>query len=110
MMSATLELAGEPAIAKALNVPSASCHLAQDVAAYAPRFERADWRHDAEALVRHDYERCHPEDTFEDLKRRARFTKEDKGLLRDWLALRSAQRDPPSPPSERGEDRTRREP
>ncbi|HEY9055844.1 MAG TPA: hypothetical protein VIN77_01720 [Aurantimonas sp.] len=40
-----------------------------------------------EALVRADYERCRPDDSFEDLKRRARFSKEDKGLLRDWLAL-----------------------
>jgi hypothetical protein len=40
-----------------------------------------------ESLIRADYERCHPDDTFEDLKRRARFTKEDKGFLRDWMAL-----------------------
>lgn len=40
-----------------------------------------------ELLVRDDYERFHPEDTFDDLKRRARFSKEDKGVLRDWLAL-----------------------
>jgi hypothetical protein len=43
-----------------------------------------------EALVRADYERSHPGDTFDDLKRRARFTKEDKGLLRDWMALAAA--------------------
>ncbi|MBX6329727.1 MAG: hypothetical protein IRY89_14255 [Pseudolabrys sp.] len=42
-------------------------------------------------LVRSDYERCHPNDTWEDLKRRSRFSKEDKGLLRDWIAL-AAQR------------------
>ena len=40
-----------------------------------------------ESLIRSDYERCHPEETLEDLKRRARFAKEDKGLLRDWMAL-----------------------
>jgi hypothetical protein len=34
-----------------------------------------------------DYERCHPDETFEDLKRRARFTKEDRGLLYEWMAL-----------------------
>jgi len=39
------------------------------------------------ALVRADYERCHPEDTFDDLRRRAAFSKADKGLLRDWLAV-----------------------
>lgn len=40
-----------------------------------------------ELLIQHDYERSHPEDTFDDLKRRARFSKEDKGVLRDWHAL-----------------------
>lgn len=40
-----------------------------------------------ESLIRADYERCHPEDSFADLKHRARFSKEDKGLLRDWLAV-----------------------
>ena len=40
-----------------------------------------------ESLVRDDYERCHPGDTFEDLKRRASFSKEDRGLLRDWMAV-----------------------
>ncbi len=40
-----------------------------------------------ESLVRTDYEKCHPGETFEDLKHRARFSKEDKGLLRDWMTL-----------------------
>jgi hypothetical protein len=39
-----------------------------------------------ESLVRAEYERCHPDDTFVDLKRRARFSKEDQGLLYDWMA------------------------
>ncbi|MEC5293207.1 hypothetical protein VSX64_21465 [Aurantimonas sp. C2-6-R+9] len=39
------------------------------------------------ALVRADYEKYHPDDSFDDLKRRARFSKEDKGLLRDWVAV-----------------------
>jgi hypothetical protein len=38
-----------------------------------------------ESWVRAEYERRHPGETFEDLKRRAQFSKEDKGLLRDWL-------------------------
>lgn len=38
-----------------------------------------------EALVRAEYERCCANDTFDDLKRRARFSKEDKYLLRDWM-------------------------
>jgi hypothetical protein len=40
-----------------------------------------------ESLIRADYERCHPDDNFDDLKWRAHFTKEDKGLLRDWLTI-----------------------
>lgn len=40
-----------------------------------------------ESLIRLDYEYCHPDETLEDLKCRARFSKEDKGLLRDWMAL-----------------------
>lgn len=43
-----------------------------------------------EAVARAAYERCHPDDTFEDLKRRSRFNKEDRGLLRDWLAFAEA--------------------
>jgi hypothetical protein len=40
-----------------------------------------------ETLIREDFERCHPGETLEDLKRRASFSKEDKGLLRDWMAV-----------------------
>lgn len=40
-----------------------------------------------ESLVDRDYARCHPGDSFAALKRRARFSKEDKGLLADWLDL-----------------------
>jgi len=40
-----------------------------------------------ESLIRADFQRCHPGDTLEDLKRRASFSKEDKGLLRDWMAI-----------------------
>ena len=40
-----------------------------------------------ESLIREDYERCHPGETLEDLKRRASFSKEDRGLLRDWMAV-----------------------
>jgi hypothetical protein len=43
-----------------------------------------------EATARADYERCHPDDTFDDLKRRARFSKEDRGLLDDWLSAARA--------------------
>lgn len=40
-----------------------------------------------ESLIRDDFARCHPGDTFDDLKRRASFSKEDRGLLRDWMAV-----------------------
>ncbi len=47
----------------------------------------AELRSYHESLVRADYDRCHPDDSFEDLKCRARFSKEDQGLLRDWMAI-----------------------
>lgn len=40
-----------------------------------------------EALIREDYERCHPGDTLEWLKHRARFSKQDQGLLYDWMLV-----------------------
>lgn len=40
-----------------------------------------------ESLIREDFERCHPGESLEDVKRRASFSKEDKGLLRDWMAV-----------------------
>ena len=40
-----------------------------------------------ESLIRQDFERCHPDETLDDLKRRAAFSKEDRGLLRDWMAI-----------------------
>ena len=40
-----------------------------------------------ESLIREDFNRCHPGETLDDVKRRASFSKEDKGLLCDWMAL-----------------------
>ncbi len=40
-----------------------------------------------ESLIRLDYERCHPGEALEDMKLRSAFSKEDKGLLRDWMAV-----------------------
>ncbi|MGY4622423.1 hypothetical protein [Bradyrhizobium sp. USDA 4486] len=40
-----------------------------------------------ESLIRQDFERCHPGETLEDLKQRASFSREDRGLLRDWMAI-----------------------
>lgn len=40
-----------------------------------------------ESMIREDFERCHPGDTLDDLKRRASFSREDRGLLRDWMAV-----------------------
>lgn len=44
-----------------------------------------------ESQISADYERCHPGETLDDLKHRARFSKEDKGLLYDWMVV-AAQR------------------
>jgi len=44
-------------------------------------------RKEYEALIREDYARCHPDDTLEWLKHRARFSKLDQGLLHDWMAI-----------------------
>ena len=43
-----------------------------------------------ESLVRDDYGRSHPDDTFDDMKRRAAFAREDRGLYRDWLVVAAA--------------------
>ncbi len=56
-----------------------------------------------EDLVRDDYQRAHPNDSFDDLKRRARFSKEDQGLLSDWMDVAAARagrrsRDDVAPP------------
>lgn len=40
-----------------------------------------------EALVRADYDASHPGETFDDMKRRSAFSREDQGLYRDWMAL-----------------------
>ncbi|RIK98858.1 MAG: hypothetical protein DCC74_03490 [Proteobacteria bacterium] len=49
----------------------------------------ADAREQAwlESLIRDDFAACHPGETLDDVKRRARFSKEDKGLLREWMAV-----------------------
>lgn len=39
-----------------------------------------------EGAARSAYDACHPDDSFDDMKRRAAFSKEDRCLLRDWLA------------------------
>jgi hypothetical protein len=44
-----------------------------------------------ESFIRTDFERCHPGDTLDGIKRRAAFTKEDRRLYQDWMAL-AAQR------------------
>jgi len=51
-----------------------------------------------EAVAAAEYDRCHPDDSFEALVRRARFSKEDQGLLKDWLAAAARQAlQPPGP-------------
>lgn len=59
----------------------------------------AETRTRYEALIRADYNRLHKDDSFEDMKRRARFSKEDQGLLSLWMAVaakRSEQSEPVS--------------
>ncbi len=53
-----------------------------------------------ESLIREDFARCHPGETLDDVKRRAAFSREDKGLLRDWMAVAAARAvaDPVKPP------------
>lgn len=43
-----------------------------------------------ESLIRADFDRCHPDETLDDVKRRAAFTKEDRRLYQDWMALAAA--------------------
>ena len=43
-----------------------------------------------ESLVRADYDESHPGETFDDMKRRMSFSREDQGLYRDWMALAGA--------------------
>ena len=51
-----------------------------------------------ESLIRDDFELCHPGETLQDLKRRASFSKEDRGLLRDWMAVAATGAAAASPP------------
>ncbi|KQZ78252.1 hypothetical protein ASD64_12995 [Mesorhizobium sp. Root157] len=44
-----------------------------------------------EAVAREAFDRCHPGDSFDDMKRRAPFSKEDRYLLADWLAFAEAE-------------------
>jgi len=44
-----------------------------------------------EQVAREAYDRCHPDDSFDDLKRRSAFSKEDRCLLRDWLSYAERQ-------------------
>lgn len=44
-----------------------------------------------EDLIRARFNATHPDDTFDDFKRRSRFDKHDKGLMKDWLALAYAE-------------------
>lgn len=40
-----------------------------------------------ESLIREDFAQCYPDDTIADLRRRASHSRQDKGLLRDWMSL-----------------------
>jgi hypothetical protein len=47
--------------------------------------EDAAARDRQESLIAAEYKRCHPDDSLESLKHRARFSKEDRALLREWM-------------------------
>jgi hypothetical protein len=44
-----------------------------------------------ESLIRDAFNRAHPDETLDDLKRRVPFSKESRGLLRDWMAAAAAE-------------------
>lgn len=46
----------------------------------------AEWAR-LESSIREDFARCYPGETLQDLRRRAVFSREDRGLLRDWMAI-----------------------
>ncbi|CAH1662213.1 conserved hypothetical protein [Chelatococcus asaccharovorans] len=48
---------------------------------------RSEYINRLETIAREAYDRCHRDDSFDDMRRRARFSKEDRGLLGDWLAF-----------------------
>ena len=50
-----------------------------------------------ESLVRAEYDRTHPGEAFDDMKRRMSFSKEDQGLYRDWIALAAARAETAQP-------------
>ena len=57
-----------------------------------------------ESLVQADYEHCHPDETFADLKHRAPFATDAAGLLSEWMAVarqRSANFSIPAGPADR---------
>jgi hypothetical protein len=45
---------------------------------------------DAEELARDLFERVRPSDSFDDLKRRAAFNRQDAGRLRHWIRAAQA--------------------
>jgi hypothetical protein len=55
---------------------------------------------DAEELARNLFERARPNDSFDDLKRRAAFNRQEAGRLRHWIRAAQAivaERDPRQP-------------
>jgi hypothetical protein len=70
-----------------MNIPGSSFSISENGIRnpIGPADER-EWAYH-EFLIRADYDRCHPGETFDDLKYRARFSKEDQGLLSEWMTL-----------------------
>tara|TARA_R110002110_G_scaffold85499_9_gene222432 strand:+ start:117 stop:395 length:279 start_codon:yes stop_codon:yes gene_type:complete len=64
----------------------------------------AEMRARYEALIRADYNHLHKDDSFDDLKRRARFSKEDKGLLSLWMRVAAGRAEQSGPVARRAHD------
>lgn len=57
-----------------------------------------------EAIAREAYDSCHRDDTFAALTHRSRFSKEDYGLLQQWLAFARAEAGAPEADAPVGAD------
>jgi len=62
-----------------LETPAAVEHCVQHRAERQTRDPVREW-------AERNYNRCHPDDSFADVARRASFSKEDRRLMQDWLA------------------------
>jgi hypothetical protein len=70
-----------------MGVSGATFHIyANGIRSQIGPIDEREWSYHA-SLILPDYERCHPDDSFDDLKHRAQFSKDDSGRLRDWMIV-----------------------